>query len=366
MKKGIKIVQISLPEFDSEIVKCSLELEPLWSLFKRKDNYYTSLFLISDTHVFPLFGSSLVQEIASRIKIPIHSFVFEAGESSKSLETAALCWSAMHAKRLDRKSLVIGIGGGVVTDLAGFTSACYMRGVDVLHLPTTLLGMVDAAIGGKTAVNIPGGKNLIGSFHQPKLVLIVPEYLNSLPLREFRAGLAEVIKYGVIKDADLFVYLENNIERILNKEEACIQQIVVESCKIKAKIIQDDPFEKGERAILNYGHTFAHAIEAATGYRVFLHGEAVSIGMGCAARLARYMKLTDNHLFERQNALCQKVGLPTEIPSELSIDHLIELMEGDKKSESGKINLILPKKIGKVLRSAAINKTLIKEGLTAE
>lgn len=356
------MIDLFLPEQKCRIQSTNLAMDGITAFLK--ENSYSFCLIVSDNTVFPLYGEALKSQL-KKANLPHDTFLVQPGEQSKTLEQAALCWKGMHSKQLDRETLVIGIGGGVVTDLAGFISSCYMRGLHTVYLPTTLLGIVDAAIGGKTGINLPSGKNIIGTFHHPKRVFIIPECLKTLPLKELHSGLAEMIKYGVIDDAQLFVFLEKNLSKILAREANALQAMIQSGCSIKTKIIQADPEEKGLRAILNYGHTFAHAIETATDYQKFLHGEAVSIGMTCAAHVSLRLNLTDKTLLERQSRLCQQAGLPTKLPENLSIDHLIELMKGDKKSKSGKINLIVPEKIGKVITIADVDKDLLREAMMA-
>lgn len=356
------MIDLSLPVQKCRILSTNLAMDDIAAFLN--ENSYSSCLIVSDHAVFPLYGEALKSQL-EKADLSYDTFLLQSGEQSKTLEQAALCWKQMHTKHLDRDTLVIGIGGGVVTDLAGFISSCYMRGLDTVHFPTTLLGMVDAAIGGKTGINLSSGKNIIGTFHHPKRVFIIPDCLNTLPTKELRSGLAEMIKYGVIDDAQLFAFLEKNLSKILAGDANCLQSMIASGCSIKAKIIQADPEEKGLRTILNYGHTFAHAIETATEYHSFLHGEAVSIGMNCAAHVSLRLNLADITILERQSRLCQQAGLPTQLPKNLSIDHLIDLMKGDKKSNSGKINLIVPEKIGKVITIADINTGLLREAMMA-
>lgn len=353
---------ISLPEFDCEIAFTSSEMEGLFSFLKSKKGNYSQCIVISDHNIHPLYGAT-IQDCLTKMELPSQLYLLHPGESFKTLETAQDCWNAMHRYGLDRHSLVISLGGGVVTDLSGFIASCYMRGVDVVHIPTTLLGMVDAALGGKTGVNLPSGKNLIGTFHHPKLVLVNPRFLASLPAPEFRSGLAEVIKYGVIKNAKLFEFLEKNMADILTGNQEHIDFMIATSCDVKAMVVRKDEKEKGLRAILNYGHTFAHAIETATNYGEFSHGEAVAIGMNYAAKVGVLLKRTDESLLQRQKTLCKQAWLPTELPDHVSKETVIQLMKGDKKAVAGKINLIVPEKIGKVCRIANVEESIIREAI---
>lgn len=322
--------------------------------------HYSSCLIISDEQIFPLQGKQLQERLSKYIST--HVLLLPPGENSKSMESAVRCWNTMHSKGLDRKSLVIGFGGGVITDLAGYVAGCYMRGIDVIYIPTTLLGMVDAAIGGKTGVNL-NGKNMIGLFNNPKQVIISTHFLKTLPNRQLSSGLAEVIKYGVISDPSLLDYCEHSMHLILQRNEESLQTIITRSCAIKNQIVLEDPKDtNNRRAILNWGHTFAHAIEAATGYNEFMHGEAVSIGMSCAAHVSKAVGFVDADFIKRQDKICEQAGLPVKLPK-VSLDHLIQFMEKDKKAVSGKISLILAKGIGNVCKVDNVDKRLILEAL---
>lgn len=323
---------------------------------------YTSCLVFSDHHVFSLYGNAIT-DCLKNAKLSTHSYCLTSGEQAKTLSNAEACWQKMHHLKMDRHSLMVSLGGGVVTDMAGFIASCYMRGIDLVHIPTTLLAMVDASIGGKTGVNLPSGKNLIGSFYDPKCIFIDPLYLQSLPQREFCSGLAEVIKCGVIKDPELFMFLEKNHQQILQRESNALIPIINKACSIKMQVVDQDPQESGLRAILNYGHTFAHAIETATHYNVYSHGEAVSIGMCCAARTSLLLGLIDNALMDRQKILCQQLGLPTSLPKHIDSEMLIQHMLGDKKTVSGKIRLVLPHALGKVSIENEVPIPLIHDAL---
>ena len=269
------------------------------------------------------------------------------GEEHKSLKSLATIYDRLVAERLERKSCILALGGGVIGDLAGFAAATYLRGVPYVQVPTTLLAQVDSSVGGKTAVNHEDGKNLIGAFYQPKLVLIDIAVLRSLPRRELTAGLAEVIKYGVIEDAALFSLLEQSIDKIIGLNEEMLTRIIATSCAIKARVVEADEREDDYRAVLNFGHTIGHALEAATGYRKFLHGEAVGVGMVKAATLSVNQRFCDVASLKRVVALVQKAGLPVEIPPEVAPASLIQAMEIDKKVAGGKIKFIMCEGIGR-------------------
>jgi 3-dehydroquinate synthase len=306
------------------------------------------LAVVSNTTVAPLYLATLAKSLGSRRRIEV---ILPDGEAHKTLANTARVLDVLVANRFARDCAVLALGGGVVGDLAGFAAACYQRGVAFVQLPTTLLAQVDSAVGGKTGVNHPGGKNLIGAFHQPRLVIADTDTLSTLPPRELRAGLAEVIKYGLIADAGLFDWLETHIEELLAAEPAALTHIVRRSCEIKAEIVGRDEREQGERALLNLGHTFGHAIEAATAYREWLHGEAVGAGLVMAAAMSRECGLLAASEVERIQRLVERAGLPTRVPSVRSgavLDH----MRIDKKVLGGRLRLVLLRGIGEACVTA--------------
>ncbi|MHB1426237.1 MAG: 3-dehydroquinate synthase [Gemmataceae bacterium] len=269
-----------------------------------------------------------------------------AGESQKSLATTSHLYDRLAAARADRQTLVVAVGGGVIGDLAGFVAATWNRGLPLLMAPTTLLAMVDSSVGGKVGINHPCGKNLIGAFHQPIGVWIDTAFLNTLPDREYRSGLAEVVKYGVILDAEFFAYLERHTEAILARDAECIHHVVARSCRLKADVVErDEREETGLRAVLNYGHTFAHAFETVGGYGAWLHGEAVSAGMVCASLLAERRGLISADVAARQRQLLRTFALPTA-PESWPVDELLATMQRDKKTVAGQLRLVLPKRLG--------------------
>ncbi|HZT80297.1 MAG TPA: 3-dehydroquinate synthase [Gemmataceae bacterium] len=275
-------------------------------------------------------------------------FTLPPGEAQKALPTASLLYDRLAGLNADRKTLVVAAGGGVVGDLAGFVAATFNRGLPLLMVPTTLLAMVDSAVGGKVAVNHPRAKNLIGAFHQPVGVWIDTAVLATLPEREYRSGLAEVVKYGVILDAGLFAYLEERAGDLLRREPAAVGHVVARSCRLKADVVeQDEREERGLRVVLNYGHTFAHAFEAVAGYGTWLHGEAVAAGMACAARMAVRLGLVPAELEQRQRRLLERFGLPTA-PERWPADELLASMRRDKKAEAGRLRFVLPVRLGEV------------------
>lgn len=269
------------------------------------------------------------------------------GESQKNLRSLERIYEGLIRARLERGSCVLALGGGVVGDLAGFAAATYLRGIPYVQVPTTLLAQVDSSVGGKTGVNHEAGKNLIGAFHQPKFVLIDVDVLRTLPAREFVAGLAEVIKYAIIEDAALFQLLEDKLEKLLGSDRALLIQIVATCCAIKARVVEQDERENDYRAVLNFGHTVGHALEAATGYRQFLHGEAVAVGMAKAAALSQQQGYCDQRTVSRIVQLINRSGLPHEIPSNVSIASVLEGMGVDKKKSADMIKFVMCQGIGK-------------------
>jgi 3-dehydroquinate synthase len=289
-----------------------------------------------------------------------------SGETTKSLRTVQNCYDQLAAHRLERKSFIIALGGGVVGDLAGFVAATYLRGIDFVQVPTTLLAQVDSSVGGKTGVNLRAGKNLVGAFYQPRLVLCDLDALNTLPQREFNAGLAEVIKYGIIYDAKLFAHLERDLPEILKRDEKILAPIISRCCEIKAEIVSKDETESGLRAILNFGHTIGHAIENSSGYGKFLHGEAISIGQVAAAKLSQKILGLPQRDVERIEKLFRRAGLPAEIKlNSAQRKKLFAAMKLDKKVSCGEIKFVLAKKIGKVIYGQKVSESLIEELLAA-
>lgn len=275
--------------------------------------------------------------------------VFDAGEASKNLMTATDVFAGLADCKADRRSVVVAVGGGVVGDLAGFVAATWGRGVPFVQVPTSLLADVDSSVGGKTGVNIAAGKNLVGSFHQPLGVFIDTATLETLPPREFAAGMAEVIKYGVILDAEFFQYLEENVDAINARDPEALQHIIARSCRLKADVVEQDEEERtGLRAVLNYGHTFGHAYETLLGYGTLLHGEAIAVGMIHAGQLAERIGLMDAAFNTRQKQLIEAFDLPTELPRKLDVDDIIGRMRVDKKSLDGQLRFILPERLGYV------------------
>jgi 3-dehydroquinate synthase len=301
--------------------------------------------VVSNTTVAPLYAQRLVAALRGKYA-QVHTAVLPDGEAHKTWQTLNLIFDALLEKGCDRKTVLFALGGGVVGDMTGFAAASYMRGVPYVQVPTTLLAQVDSSVGGKTAINHPLGKNMIGAFYQPHLVVCDLDTLKTLPAREMSAGLAEVIKYGPISDMALMDWLEQHMDGLRAGDAALLAHAVQRSCEIKAQVVGADEREQGVRAILNFGHTFGHAIEAGMGYGAWLHGEAVGCGMVMAARLSQALGLIDAAFVQRLRHLIERAGLPTVAPS-LALhgaadvaERYLQLMRGDKKSEAGEIKFI--------------------------
>jgi 3-dehydroquinate synthase len=317
----------------------------------------TRLLIVTDAVVGPLFGVPL--ERALQAVAPTALFALDGGEAGKTMAAAQQVIDALVAHRADRKSMVVALGGGVVGDIAGFAAGIYMRGIRFVQVPTTLLAQVDSSVGGKTGVNHPTGKNLIGAFHQPSLVIADTAVLRSLPPRELSAGLAEVIKHGLLADAEYFGAVERDLPRLLACDPAAMAAAVARSCEIKAGVVARDEKETGERALLNLGHTFGHAIEALAGYGRWLHGEAVGCGMCLAADLSQRLGLLGADDVRRIESAVGAARLPTRIAG-LARSAALASMAGDKKAEAGRIRFVVLERIGR-----AIQRTVPDEALDA-
>jgi 3-dehydroquinate synthase len=300
--------------------------------------------IVTNTTVGPLYAEQLRRAVAGRHQA-VHIVALPDGEEHKNWETLNLIFDALLQKACDRKTVLYALGGGVVGDMTGFAAACYMRGVPFVQVPTTLLAQVDSSVGGKTAINHPLGKNMIGAFYQPRLVVCDLDTLGTLAAREFSAGLAEVIKYGPIADMEFLGWIEANVRGMIARDTALLAHAIRRSCEIKAWVVGQDERESGLRAILNFGHTFGHAIEAGLGYGQWLHGEAVGCGMVMALHLSQRLGLVDAAFVERVSALIRTAGLPVVGPA-LGADRYLELMQVDKKTEAGELKFVVIDKPG--------------------
>jgi len=357
-------VRVALGErsYDIEISRGNL---PLLAAFIREHRRVTHAVVITDDNVGPRHSHAALASLAAD-NIRADLLTVPAGEGSKSVAQANLLWNELTRLKTDRKSVIIALGGGVVGDLAGFIAATYARGLAFVQIPTTLLAQVDSSVGGKVGINLPAAKNIVGAFWQPAGVLIDLDVLGTLPDREFRSGLAEAVKYGVILDADFFAWLEQNADAIIARDPQALEHIVAQSCRLKARVVeQDEREDTGLRAVLNYGHTFCHAIETVTGYGQFLHGEAVAIGMVCASRLAESIGRIDAEVTIRQRNLLQRLGLPTEIRG-LDPEALLAAMQYDKKTEHGNLRFVLPARLGFVELVGGVDRQSVFNALHAK
>ena len=352
-------VAVDLKERSYHIVIGSRVLPKLG--LRVKEYRPSKIAIISNKTIFPLYRDLLLGPLGQHHMVP-EVILLPDGEEYKDLLWTYYIHGELLKARFDRNALLIAFGGGVVGDITGFIASTYMRGIRYIQVPTTLLAQVDSSVGGKTGVNHPLGKNMIGSFYQPSLVLVDVDTLRTLPKREFYAGMAEIIKYGIIADRKLFGYLETNRDDILSLGDGLIK-IIRRSCEIKAEVVSRDEREGGLRAILNFGHTIGHAIETVTGYKRFLHGEAVAIGMCAAADLAVRMKIFRKDEANRLRELVEMYNLPSRIPDGLNVSEMMNAMEVDKKAKAGKLRFILPESIGMVRIEEDVDRGLIREVL---
>lgn len=323
--------------------------------------------LATDSNVGPLHAATVEDALRhARPALSLARFTLPAGEQHKTLAAFGDCLDALASMHATRDACVVALGGGVVGDLAGFAAACWMRGIDCVQVPSTLLAMVDSSVGGKTAVDLPAGKNLVGAFHPPRAVLADLDLLSTLPDRELRAGFAEVVKYGAVFDVHFIDWIERNAGALLARDTTALGCAVQRSCGYKAEVVMRDPFECGERALLNFGHTFAHAIEAAQGYGDGLvHGEAVAIGMVLAARLSVRVGRIDAGAAARLQALLARLGLPVALPAGLDADALLARMRMDKKADAHGLRFVLLDALGAARVVGGIDEALVREVLAA-
>lgn len=308
-----------------------------------------SCVIISDAHVAPLYGSKTIQSLTDA-GFACQSITVPAGETAKHLGTVQRCYDTLASMRIERKSFIVALGGGVVGDMAGFVAATYLRGIPFVQVPTTLLAQVDSSVGGKVGVNLKAGKNLVGAFHQPRLVLCDLQTLKTLPERQFRAGMAEVIKYGMIHDAAFFKKLETAMPRLMRQDPGVLSEVIARCCQIKAEVVGQDETESGLRAILNFGHTVGHAIEKTAGYGKYLHGEAVAIGMMAAACLSHQLTGLEDDACGRLKRLLEAAGLPVAIRlTHAQKSKILTAMQSDKKVIGGDVKFVLARRVGDVL-----------------
>lgn len=328
----------------------------------RRFGFSKRIAIISNPTVFGLYGKAVIKSLRNS-DFDCFEVIIPDGEEYKDYLWSYYILTELLKNKLDRRSCLIALGGGVIGDITGFVASLYMRGINFVQVPTTLLAQVDSSVGGKTGVNHHLGKNMIGTFYQPRLVWIDIDTLKTLPKKEFLSGLSEVIKYGVIWDDEFFSFLEKNREPILALNPLPLTQIIKRSCEIKAEVVSKDERESGLRAILNFGHTIGHAIETVTGYRSYLHGEAVSIGMRVEAKLAMLVGLSEKSVEDQVLSILSSYGLPVNIPVEIKVEEILSAMEIDKKVLSGRLRFVLPERIGKVRIEEVTELEKIKEAI---
>lgn len=318
--------------------------------------------VVSNVTVAPLYLQQLKRGLEG---LTWNTVTLPDGEAHKTIASVSHVWDALAELGATRDACVLALGGGVVGDMAGFAAACWMRGIDFMQMPTTLLAMVDSAVGGKTGVDHPAGKNLIGAFHQPRLVLADLATLDTLPSREYRAGLAEIVKIGALGDADFLAWLEAHAEALTARDDAALTHAIAFACRYKAGVVARDETEQGERALLNLGHTYAHAMETVTGYDTLLHGEAVAIGMVLAARLSARLGYATMADAERLAALLQALGLPKQPPPNIEVETLLPAMRLDKKNRGGRLRLILWRGTGKAFIASDVTEDQVRAAWAA-
>ncbi len=352
----MKIIEVKLGErsYPIYIGKSLLSDQTLFE----KHLTSSQVMVVTNDTVAPLYLQLLEKKLGA---VNYETLILPDGEVYKSLDSFNQVISKLMEKKYSRTCILIALGGGVIGDLTGFVAACYQRGVKFIQIPTTLLAQVDSSVGGKTAVNHALGKNMIGAFHQPSAVFADTETLSTLPDREFSAGLAEVIKYGIIRDKEFYDWLVNNIELIIQRDEEALEYTIERSCINKAEVVAEDERESGIRAILNLGHTFGHAIETALNYKGWLHGEAVGCGMLMAADLSMRLGLIGQEKVDSIRSILEKTNLPTKIHKDVTLDQMLENMKVDKKSRDGILFLILLNDIGEAFVSSDYTEQALKE-----
>jgi 3-dehydroquinate synthase len=361
MSDTTQTVRVNLAERSYDILIGSKNISEL-GMFVVDRGRVTHAVLITDDNVQEPHAISATESLVNE-GINVDMISIQPGEPSKSVEVASSLWQGFLELGADRKSIVVAVGGGVVGDLAGFIAATYARGLRFFQVATTVVAQVDSSVGGKVGVNLPEAKNMVGSFYQPAGVFIDTATLETLPEKEYRSGLAEVVKYGVILDARFFEYLEKQTAAINRRDHDVLVEVVARCCRLKADVVEkDEREESGLRAVLNYGHTFGHAFESLSGYGALLHGEAVSIGMCCAARLAEKLGRVDRQFVERQRNLLEALHLPTQTP-DLDRDKILSAMMHDKKVQHGKLRFIMPNRLGSVELVGDIDPAAVRAAL---
>jgi 3-dehydroquinate synthase len=342
-RKILMIVDVNLGSRSYRIVVASGALQSVGQRL-RELRLGSRAALVSDGAIMRLYGKTVVTSLEAE-GFTVTTIEVPEGEAAKTLAVAEHCWDRLLTAGLDRTSTVMALGGGAVGDVAGFAAATYMRGINFVQLPTTVLAQVDASIGGKTAIDHPLGKNMIGAFHQPRLVVVDPAVARTPPEREFRSGLAEIVKHGIVLDADYFAELERDLTSLAARDLGVLERIIGGSCRLKASVVERDEREAELRHVLNYGHTIGHALEAATGYARYAHGEAVSLGIVAEARLARRLGIADDETTARQERMLETLGLPVRAPS-IDVEPILSAVARDKKAKDGRVPFVLAPRIG--------------------
>ena len=337
------IVEVNLGSRSYRIVVASGALQSVGQRL-RELPLGTRAALVSDGAVMRLYGKTVVANLEAA-GFTVTTIDVPEGEAAKTLAVAQHCWDQLLTAGLDRTSTVLALGGGAVGDVAGFVAATYMRGVNFVQLPTTVLAQVDASVGGKTAIDHPLGKNMIGAFHQPRLVVVDPAVARTLPERKFRSGLAEIVKHGIVLDADYFAELERDLAPLAARDLPVLERIIGGSCRLKASVVERDEREAELRHVLNYGHTIGHALEAATGYARYAHGEAVALGIVAEARLARRLGIAGDETTARQERMLEALGLPVRAPA-IDVESVVSAIARDKKAKDGRVPFVLAPRIG--------------------
>ncbi len=357
----MKKIRVELGERSYTIATGTGILREIGKSLERFD-FSKSAAIVSNPTVFALYGKTLTDSLSDS-GFQVVEIILPDGEEYKNLSSVEIIYEQLLKMRFDRRSVLIALGGGVIGDITGYAASTYMRGIDFIQVPTTLLAQVDSSVGGKTGVNHALGKNMIGTFWQPRLVWVDISTLHSLSRRNFLAGIAEIIKYGIIWESAFFDFLEKKREAILSLNPDDVSHIITRSCEIKADVVSRDERESGLRAILNFGHTIGHAIETVTGYTTFLHGEAVAIGMHVEALIAQEEGLIKSAEVSRIQHLLKTFGLPTEIPAGIDVSALMSAMKLDKKAVSGDVKFILPEQIGTVRIQGNITEKAIQQAI---
>lgn len=358
----MKRIQIAVKQSDYSVYIHNGLLRKTGKLLKKHHLGNNKVIVISDPHVSSLY-SEILHRSLQRECIPLEIYTLPEGEVNKNLSTVNNLYTSLLERNIERSTPLIALGGGVVGDITGYVAATLLRGLPLIHIPTTILAQVDSAIGGKVGVDHPQGKNLIGSFYQPRFVLIDPTLVTTLDRREFNSGIAEVIKSALIGSPKLFSLLENRMSRIKDRCLKILECIITEAAMVKIEIIRKDPFEENLRATLNLGHTVGHALEAATHFQLFKHGEAISLGIMAACKLAENLKLCSRKLTQRVFNLLDSYNLPVRLPSSVDLESVQKAMNIDKKRREGKLRFILPCKIGKVIIVNKVQTELIHKVL---